>query len=105
MVVSYLARAVWQTRRDVSSSTVRQHRLFGVIFLNDHRILVTVIIFSASSLTTTLWCPMRTVRLGYLDISFPTTATSIMATLRTASLTTASSQPSFWLRRLWHKGL
>uniref|UniRef100_A0A0E0L287 Dienelactone hydrolase domain-containing protein n=1 Tax=Oryza punctata TaxID=4537 RepID=A0A0E0L287_ORYPU len=42
---------IGQTRCDVSSSTVRLHRLFGVIFLNDCRNRVTVIVFSASSRT------------------------------------------------------
>jgi hypothetical protein len=66
MVVSCLARAVlatplrafvsscpqvWQTRLDVSSFTVRLHRLFGVTFLNDRRDYVTVFVSSASSRT------------------------------------------------------
>uniref|UniRef100_A0A0E0JE13 Uncharacterized protein n=1 Tax=Oryza punctata TaxID=4537 RepID=A0A0E0JE13_ORYPU len=66
MVVSYLARTVletplstfipsyplvWQTRCDISSSTVRLHRLFDIIFLNDCHDRVTVFVFSASSPT------------------------------------------------------
>uniref|UniRef100_A0A0E0Q724 Uncharacterized protein n=1 Tax=Oryza rufipogon TaxID=4529 RepID=A0A0E0Q724_ORYRU len=62
-LISYLARMVlatslrafvpscprvWQTRHDVSSSTVRQHQLFGVIFLNDCHERITVIIFSTA---------------------------------------------------------
>uniref|UniRef100_A0A0E0QIN4 Uncharacterized protein n=1 Tax=Oryza rufipogon TaxID=4529 RepID=A0A0E0QIN4_ORYRU len=48
--------------------------------------------------TTTLRRPMRALRLGYLDISFPTSATSTMATLRTASsptvqITVADTSP------------
>uniref|UniRef100_A0A0E0AIM3 Uncharacterized protein n=1 Tax=Oryza glumipatula TaxID=40148 RepID=A0A0E0AIM3_9ORYZ len=39
---------VWQTRHDVSSYTVRQHQLFGVIFLNDFHERITVIIFSTA---------------------------------------------------------
>uniref|UniRef100_J3LCQ4 Uncharacterized protein n=1 Tax=Oryza brachyantha TaxID=4533 RepID=J3LCQ4_ORYBR len=55
--------------------------------------------------TTTLRHPMRTMRLGYLDINFPTSATMTMATLRTASSTTALSHPSLWLCQQWRKGL
>nr|BAD37707.1 hypothetical protein [Oryza sativa Japonica Group] len=66
MVVPYLARAVlatplgafvpscpgvWQTLFDVSSFTVRLHRLFGVLFLNDYRDCVTVFVSSAFSRT------------------------------------------------------
>uniref|UniRef100_A0A0E0LAX5 Uncharacterized protein n=1 Tax=Oryza punctata TaxID=4537 RepID=A0A0E0LAX5_ORYPU len=42
---------VWQAWRDVSSSTVRHHRLFSIIFLNDCHDRVTVFVFSASSRT------------------------------------------------------
>uniref|UniRef100_A0A0D3HG74 Uncharacterized protein n=1 Tax=Oryza barthii TaxID=65489 RepID=A0A0D3HG74_9ORYZ len=66
MVVPYLAHAVLatplhvfipssprvrQTRRDVSSFTVRLHQLFGVIFLHDRRDCVTVFVSSTSSRT------------------------------------------------------
>ncbi|BAH93986.1 Os07g0561900 [Oryza sativa Japonica Group] len=66
MVVPCLARAVlatparafvpscpgvWQTLCDVSSFTVRLHRLFGINFLNDCRDRVTVIISCTSSRT------------------------------------------------------
>uniref|UniRef100_A0A0D3GKZ5 Secreted protein n=1 Tax=Oryza barthii TaxID=65489 RepID=A0A0D3GKZ5_9ORYZ len=42
---------VWQTLCGVSSFTVRLHRLFGVIFLNDCRDCVTFFVSSASSRT------------------------------------------------------
>src|SRR5512142_1229698 len=66
MVVPYLTRTVlatplrafvpscpgvWQTLCDVSSFTVRLHRLFGVIFLNDYRDCITVFVSSAFSRT------------------------------------------------------
>ncbi len=72
MVVPYLAYAVlatplrafvpscprvWQTRRDVSSFTVRLHQLFGVIFLHDRRDCVTVFVSSVSSRTIGPRCP------------------------------------------------
>uniref|UniRef100_A0A0E0BS25 Uncharacterized protein n=1 Tax=Oryza glumipatula TaxID=40148 RepID=A0A0E0BS25_9ORYZ len=42
---------VWQTLWDVSSFTVRLHRLFGVIYPNDCRDRVTIIVSSVSSRT------------------------------------------------------
>uniref|UniRef100_A0A0E0GZJ1 Uncharacterized protein n=1 Tax=Oryza nivara TaxID=4536 RepID=A0A0E0GZJ1_ORYNI len=66
MVVPYLAHAVlatparafvpscpgvWQTLYDVSSFTIRLHRFFGIIYLNDCHDRVTVIVSSASSRT------------------------------------------------------
>uniref|UniRef100_A0A0E0C053 Uncharacterized protein n=1 Tax=Oryza meridionalis TaxID=40149 RepID=A0A0E0C053_9ORYZ len=66
MVVLYLARAVlatparmfvlscprvWQTWCDVLSFTVRLHRLFDVIFLNDRRDRVPVFVSCVSSRT------------------------------------------------------
>uniref|UniRef100_A0A0E0NX77 DUF3778 domain-containing protein n=1 Tax=Oryza rufipogon TaxID=4529 RepID=A0A0E0NX77_ORYRU len=124
MVVPCLARAVlatparafvlscpgvWQALCDVSSFTVRLHRLFGVIFLNDRRDCITVFVFSASSRTIGPRCPPVhprplygapcALRLGYLDIiDFPTSATSTTATVRTASSTMALSAPLLWLR-------
>uniref|UniRef100_A0A0E0QKH7 Uncharacterized protein n=1 Tax=Oryza rufipogon TaxID=4529 RepID=A0A0E0QKH7_ORYRU len=62
MVVPYLAYAVlatplrafvpscprvWQTRRDVSSFTVRLHQLFGVIFLHDRPCLRAPLVHDA----------------------------------------------------------
>uniref|UniRef100_A0A0D3GYW9 Secreted protein n=1 Tax=Oryza barthii TaxID=65489 RepID=A0A0D3GYW9_9ORYZ len=85
MVVPYLARAVlatlarafvpccpgvWQTLCDVSSFTVRLHRLFGIIYLNDCRDRVTVIVMRSTTpshaSTTTLRHPMRVLRSSYL---------------------------------------
>uniref|UniRef100_A0A0D3F150 Uncharacterized protein n=1 Tax=Oryza barthii TaxID=65489 RepID=A0A0D3F150_9ORYZ len=93
MVVPYLARAVlatqlrafvlscprvWQTRRDVSSFTVRLHRLFGVIYLNNCRDHVTVIVLRVLAYLGPRRPPMHprplygapyaTQRLSYLDI-------------------------------------
>uniref|UniRef100_A0A0E0JCP9 Uncharacterized protein n=1 Tax=Oryza nivara TaxID=4536 RepID=A0A0E0JCP9_ORYNI len=72
MVVPYLACAVlatplrtfvpscpqvWQTRRDVSSFTVRLHQLFGAIFFHDRRDCVTVFVSNVSSCTIGPRCP------------------------------------------------
>uniref|UniRef100_A0A0E0LAL8 Uncharacterized protein n=1 Tax=Oryza punctata TaxID=4537 RepID=A0A0E0LAL8_ORYPU len=119
MVVPYLACAVlatplhafvpscpWQIRCDISSSTVQLHQLFGVIFLNDCRDDVTVIFLahlaSPYMFMTTLRRPMRALRLGYLNISFPTSATLTTATLCMASSTTSSFALA---TSIWHKWL
>nr|BAD54265.1 hypothetical protein [Oryza sativa Japonica Group] len=81
---------------ELSPGLANLRDISGVIFLNDCRDRVTVIVFSASSPTTTLRHPMRAPRLGYLDIiDSPTLATSI----------TGPSHPSLWLHRLRHKGI
>uniref|UniRef100_A0A0E0G1T7 Uncharacterized protein n=1 Tax=Oryza nivara TaxID=4536 RepID=A0A0E0G1T7_ORYNI len=69
---------VWQTRRDVSSFTVRLHRLFGVIYLNDCRDRVTVIVLRVLAYLgprrppvhprPLYGAPCATQRLSYLDI-------------------------------------
>uniref|UniRef100_A0A0E0KJP6 Uncharacterized protein n=1 Tax=Oryza punctata TaxID=4537 RepID=A0A0E0KJP6_ORYPU len=85
-----------QTRCDGSSSTARQHRFFSVIFVNDCHDHVTVIVLAHLGLQRPR-CLMHALRLGYLDINFPTSATLTTPTLRTALSTTA---PSLWLHHL-----
>uniref|UniRef100_A0A0E0ATX2 Secreted protein n=1 Tax=Oryza glumipatula TaxID=40148 RepID=A0A0E0ATX2_9ORYZ len=110
MVVPYLARAVlatpahafvpccpgvWQTLCDVSSFTVRLHRLFGVIYLNDCRDRVTVIVMRVLAHLGPRRPPMCPRPLYGTPCAccgpatFPTSATLTTATLRTASSTTA----------------
>uniref|UniRef100_A0A0D9V0S7 thiamine diphosphokinase n=1 Tax=Leersia perrieri TaxID=77586 RepID=A0A0D9V0S7_9ORYZ len=107
---------VWHTWRDSSPSTVRLHRLFGVIFLNDCRDRITVFVYCASSHTPVLsvlscapdhsMAPLaRLVAWLACSSSASTSATTTTATLRAATTTTTSSHPSLWLPRQWHKGL